>query len=132
MIAKPDYLLSLCFGPSVLSVCAARWGCTEGVLRAVGLLGSTACIGRQITITAVSGLLGVSYTSGSAAVNLARRLGWIEARNKRHQMLRLTLEGVRITGLLARAEREARVKVQRVELPRWPRRYIRKVVPAVL
>ena len=130
MIAKPEYLLSLCFGPSILTRCAARWGCAECTLRVVGLLACGAVQGRQISITQASGLLGVSYTSGAAAVHQARALGWIEARHQRHQRLRLTLEGLRIAGLLERAEREARVQVQRAELPKWPRAYVRKKVSA--
>lgn len=129
MPTKYEPLLSLAYGPTVLARCASSWECREITLRVVALLGSSAAIGKQMSVTGVSGLLGVSYTSAIAGVVQARSLGWIEARNQRHQMLRLTLAGLRIAGLLEREEREARQLVGRAELKKWPRRYVRKTQP---
>ena len=128
MAAKPEYLLSLCFGPSVLSLCATRWGCTEAAVRVTGILASSTVVGRMIGLTELAAYTGMHYNTCQRAVKECRRLGWIQARNQRHQALRLTVDGLRIAGLLERAEREARVQVQRAELPRWPRSYVRRKV----
>ena len=101
-------------------------------MRVVGVLGSRYLVGRKVGLTALAGLVGMHYNTCQRTMKELGRMEWIEVRNQRNQVYRLNSDGLRIADLLARAEREVRVKVQRVELPRWPRPYIRKVVPAVL
>lgn len=95
-------------------------------LRVLGLVAVLHESGLKVSARKAAPYLDCHYFTALAGANECCAKGWLERQDTKGWGLRVTLEGLRIVGLIERAEREARVKVQRAELPKWPRKYVRK------
>lgn len=119
-------VIAALIGHRIIERFAVSHNVGPAAVRVLGLVHCLAAHKKKITARQCAGYLDCHYLTALGGANECVLAGWLTRQESIGWGLRLTLEGLRIAGLLSRAEREARVKIQRAELPKWPRAYVRR------
>lgn len=121
-----DYLTPALLGQRVIEQLATTHQVKPNALRVLGLVHVLAQRKQQSSGRKLAQFLGCAYITACSGAAQCIAKGWLVRQETKGWGLRLTMEGARIVGVLERGEREARVRLQRAELPRLPRKYVRK------
>ena len=119
-------IIAALIGNRVIERFALTHGVGPAAVRVLGLVHCLAADNKKVSARQCAAYLDCHYLTALGGANEAVAAGWMERQQSKGWGLRLTLEGVRIAGLIARSEREARVQVQRADLVKWPRSYVRR------
>lgn len=123
MKKKDSHLISVLLGARVLTQVAQTQGCNVAALRVLALVHVLAADARKVTARGCATWLDCHYLTALAGANECVERGWLERQQTKGWGLRATLDGLSMAAKIERTEREARMRIVRAELPRWPRRY---------